>query len=477
MTAATDGRYLLVKAGIYTYAIKVDQVELVCDALPITKLPLLPPYVDGMIAERGGIRLQVELKAYAQGCMVQWRESPLVCYRDESGWGVALRVDQVITMVTGLSTDPDISLSEPQQNLGKAWIGSCHYQDQIISILDLKAMEIAAVAGDNSFIVPDVSVTSHKPSQLEQRDRLMVVELNQEALAIPLTDIIEVMHLPTLRHNFHGAQMVSGFLELRELTVAVLDLGWLLGKPPCPSTIEQPQTIQPEEQALVIVHHQDFRIGLIVDRILGLENPLSTTLSDFMRGEPGISGCYQRSGALPLPIIDLTALEHIGLIEHLTEWGLSQTESNLHQQEQTHRMLFFDLGDEGCCMKLESAWRILPWKEPDPVPNSQFDHHAIEGVISVGEQVVPVGNPHKLFGLYSDGQAQAGSHIIAGAPPKLIALAVQGTPKVHAVPESAIEHHLEAQGVLGTVRREGRPHWLLSNEVLAAGANQVGESV
>ena len=125
----------------------------------------------------------------------------------------------------------------------------------------------------------------------------LMVQLDQQSFAIPLTNVDEIFHLDLRRcHQVDGRDV----MVIREQTLPILHIKrWLTPRAPY-------QTEGLAHVVAVSVGHQ--RVGFVVDHLLGQEEVVVKPLGAMLHGTPGVSGAtITGDGGMAL-ILDIPGL-------------------------------------------------------------------------------------------------------------------------------------------------------------------------
>ncbi len=149
------------------------------------------------------------------------------------------------------------------------------------------------------------ALSADDPARGQEEPGLAVIMmmLHGEALAIPLSQVKEIIRVPHITWVPGAPASVKGIINLRGTVVAVLELAALLGHP----AVECGQTSR-----IVIVDSAGAVAGLLVEEVLGVEEvayaaiePSMRTLDEQQRGY--ISAQAEAAGRL-VGILDIDAI-------------------------------------------------------------------------------------------------------------------------------------------------------------------------
>lgn len=142
---------------------------------------------------------------------------------------------------------------------------------------------------------------SQTVTQTEPQQTVLLVQVGQEQLALPISSIQGVRALDQLTPLPGSDPAFAGITNLQGHIISVLDLGALLG--------QRPET---ESRSVVLSFHQQHQVGLRVGKVLEvLDIPLSLPEPPFP--QDGITGVWKASiSLLDLQVLLAHHLEHKG---------------------------------------------------------------------------------------------------------------------------------------------------------------------
>ena len=110
-----------------------------------------------------------------------------------------------------------------------------------------------------------VDVSSDTPSSPEVGeyglDQFITFALQNILLALPLSSALEIGHRPMITPLFNLPEWVLGISNIRGEVVSIVDLKTYFKLPPSGSK---------HGGRLIIVHNRDIKVGILVDRIMGI---------------------------------------------------------------------------------------------------------------------------------------------------------------------------------------------------------------
>ena len=143
------GRYILCTLGGETYALDIRQVSEIIELRDLTEVPMMPPYVRGVLNLRGRVLPVVDLLArFGKGTTEAGRRSAVVIVdpgpADEGAGTFGVVVDAVTKVVQFEADD----LDEPPMfgtGLRPEFISSiAHHDGDVVVVLELASVLVAA---------------------------------------------------------------------------------------------------------------------------------------------------------------------------------------------------------------------------------------------------------------------------------------------------------------------------------------------
>jgi purine-binding chemotaxis protein CheW len=126
---------IIFQLGQEQFAVKTEVVENITDMMEVTKVPMAPSYIKGLINLRGNVISLLDLNLLLDVKNDQKQESIIILRIDEEKVGVAVDVvDEVL--------DVDSSIIENyEENRGKSYIdGVINFKDRIVTLIDAEKL-------------------------------------------------------------------------------------------------------------------------------------------------------------------------------------------------------------------------------------------------------------------------------------------------------------------------------------------------
>lgn len=444
--------FLVVAAGGQPFAVATARITSVVAARPVTPLPFVPAWVEGLVTVNDRIVPQLGLATLLAGAAdPAGGELVLV---DTSRGACALRVAQVLG-----KAELDAGAVQPLAGEGEAerLPVESRFERDGGNVLVLDIDRVGALVGGGEVAAGERGLLGRlqEEEDVAAAARLdgLVVVVAGERYALALGDVVEVLDLP-LATPLPGAPAgVEGLSTVRDHVLLVLSLAHLLGLPGRP----------PEGTGSVIVVERDGQgYGLRVDAVEGL---LQAEAADLRRIEDAGSEveAVVAAGDRLLGLLTPARLLPEARLRQYQALAPRQARQAAGRAERRHSVLQVVLGEEVFGIALERVRRIVDYRPPEPVPGEGGGR--VAGVVNIEGRVVPVLD---LATQLRAGGDNAGAWVILDDGRDELAVAVREATDIIAIPDSALEPVQSGSGLVTAIARvQGRLVSLLSLESLA----------
>lgn len=416
--------FLVVTVAGRPFGIATAEVKTAVPAQPVTPLPFVPDFVDGLVNINERIVPQLDLArllgtpADAGACA---GELVLV---DTSRSPCALRVAQILGKAE-VAAEALLPLADAGDEPAPV---RCRFEWQGTSALVLDVERIGALIGARP--LPDgergllgrLQADSAGTAETERLE-CVLVEVGGERHALALTDVVEILDLPEATPVPGAPPGVEGLAMVRDEVLLVLSLAALLGVPAAPVPGAN----------VVVVAREDTRYGLRVDALAGLEQLEASRLrrlEDVTAGLEGVLATGDRLYGLLTPERLLPPERH-RLLQALAPRRQAQAAA---QPERQHAVLQVALGEELFGIALEQVKRIVEYHAPEPVQAERGS--LVAGAVNIEGRVVPVVD---LGARLRAGAGNDGAWVIVGTAGSEWAIAVREAADIVSIPDSALE--------------------------------------
>ncbi len=437
---------VIVEVAGVTFAVPSRLVERVTPPLPVTPLPLVPGFVDGLIGLGGAILPQVDL-ARRLGLPERARaekdvsEGEIMVMVAEDG-DFALRVDHVLSLAT-LEADTvqvfDVQVSASGQLLEGAsaamiagefpWRGRTVLllQSERVGLPELGGREGGPAAPGDGRGIGSLALAS---PPAEPQLVYVVARVGSGRYALPVEQVSEVLPAGELTTVPGASPEVLGIIQLRGRPLPVLVPLALAGGGGAPGGAGM----------LMVASAAAGRFALRVDAVIGIQR---FPLSRIHAGAEAGGGVEGRAGYLIDAgdrVVGLLDADRLVASAGAASWRalLSPAETGVRvapAEVASRSLLVVRIGSEWCALEASAVMHLTGWRTPMPVPASETD---LAGVVEIGAEVLPVIDLRDVMGvpaLVEDGTAM----VVVGHGASRWALVVDRIDRLVTVAEDAFK--------------------------------------
>jgi purine-binding chemotaxis protein CheW len=411
------GEFLIVRADEDCFALATDCVRSVMALLPVTPLPFVPAYIDGLVGIGGQILPQLDLQRLL-GAAAGNGDDELVLV-DTARCACALRVSAILD-----KTAPE-SLQPLNADAGAAPVQArFEWQGRIVLVLDAAKLGGLVAAGELPAGERGL-LGRHEAgaASIERALDAVVARIGTERFVIALADLVEILDLPPATPVPGAPAEVEGLALVREDVLLVLSLARLLQLPVAEAASAR--------RCVLVVSYDDARYGLRVDGLEGLCQLDESRLRRLDDGDGELGGVLATEADL-FGVLQPARL--IGAERHRRLRPFApQTQQREVRAERRLPVLEVTLGEETFGIALEQVRRIAGYCAPERL---QDDSGAISGVVSLEGRVLPVLD---VAGCLRAGHGNEGAWVIVGEGAREWAIAVRRAADILEIPESAVQ--------------------------------------
>jgi chemotaxis signal transduction protein len=421
MSSSAPVEFLVVDVGGQCFALATAQVKTAVAALPVTPLPFVPAFVEGLVNINDRIVPQLDLglllAARATGAggelvLVETSRSPC-----------ALHVAHILGKAD-IAADALQPLTDASGTLPVA--ARFEWEQQSVMVLDVDRLGSLISARD----LPEGErglLGRLQGEDVRQDDATLdciVVLVGGERYALALGDLVEILDIPAATPVPGAPAAVEGLAIVREEVLLVLSLAALL---------QLPARADAAARSVVVVQREGHLYGLRVDAIDGLHQLAGEQLRRLDEGNGEVAGVLATDDAL---YALLTPARLIGEQRHrqflpFIPQGRAAKEK---VTERLHTVLQVALGDEAFGIPLGQIRRITDYCAPESV--NAGAGALVTGAVNVEGRVVPVVD---MATRLRAGTGNEGAWVIVGDGNAEWAIAVREAAGILDIPESALE--------------------------------------
>lgn len=438
---------VIVEVAGVAFAMPSRLVQRVTPPLPVTPLPLVPRFVDGLVGLGGAILPQIDLARRlalpgSEGAGSGGGEGEILVMVAPEG-DYALRVDHVLSLAT-LEGDTvqvfDVEVSGSGavlQSVSAAMIaGEFPWRGRTVLLLHPERVGLPDLAGRGGALaaVGEIRSGAIGSSALavapaEPHHVYVVARVGSGRYALPVEQVAEVVPAAALTPVPGASPEVLGLVQLRGRPLPVLVPAALAGG----GGVSGPGM-------LMVVSAAAGRFALRVDAVIGIQR---FPLSRIHAGAEAGGGVEGRAGYLidaAERVIGLLDADRLVASAGASSWRalLSPAESGLElpaPPPPSRSLLVVRVGAEWCALEAAAVRRLVGWRPLMPVPAPAPD---LAGLVEIGADVLPVVDLRTVMGapaLTEDATALVVIRHGAGH----WALVVDRIDRLVTVPESALQ--------------------------------------
>lgn len=419
------------------YAVPASCVREIVESLPVTPLPFAADEIDGLIHANGSVIPQFSAaRRLMHDDPVDERARGTVMIMNV---GSAVYACRVLKVIARIWIDPDSvshTSADESDNGTSILTGEFFWNESLVLLLNPEQLVPNHLQQDR--LTPDapglVSETWNMQEHALQAHHVdefpcVLFICGGELFALRFKDVTEVVESTPLTPLPGSPAELAGVTLLRGEPVPVLSMHTLLfGVPGA------------EGSGTVIVRLHGFRVGLLVDRVVGIRRFACDSLRQLAEGKTLLEGFVTTGDNQLVALVRFDALGEPQRFSAWHPWLTAAAAETVRSDEQhrhsraARRLLLFRQGSELMALPLEAVERIEEYCEPTVTPGD--DNGSVCGVTQIQGQIMPVF-PSARLSSGSDGAASVYLVVISGD--KRCALPVEKVERLIDMEESAIE--------------------------------------
>ena len=449
--------FILFRAGGDVFAVPGKEVMEVVPCGVVTPLPFVPDFVEGVVTVGGQIIPQIDFVRRLGRPAGNGGE--LMVIRGAHG-PFALRIDHAVTMLT--LEDEQYHPVRPEEGPALAVVGEFAWQERSVLVLDpahlgIEGVEAVAVPEGGGGLIAGARGGRGGPVRADDGFAGIVVQVEGERYALPLTQVREIVEIDTVRSLPQAPTGLVGLFNLRGQPLVLLSLARLLGA-----------DHGAEARTAILADGPDGQLALLVDRVIGLRRFPGTPHK--AQGDLGaLVDRYVIDGDDRIVMI----LEPAALGRHPSYAACRgvMTGDKLAapvEMVATRRFLALGLSGEVWAMDLAKVDRVSEYRPPMPVP-ATMEGAGVDGIIDIGGDILPMIDLRRR--LAAGGEETEGAFVITRLPGGSAALLVDRLHRIIDVPVTQVELFADGRNdlVAGVGRLDDRLVSILAVDHLLAG--------
>jgi len=424
MSTSTLEQYVTFILGEETYAVSVANVREIVKASKITRIPLAPAHIEGVMNLRGEVLPIINLRKLL-GLPEHDPSLSKVVVLTRDGKTLGVLVDRTAQVIRSTESEQQDTMAESKfvKRVLRTNAGMC----LLFDIDELFEEGTKKFEGRSSIGLQEKS-TETTVTKTENYTQLVSFELSGGIYAFKITGVQEIIRYVEPTPIPSAPEYMMGLIELRKSVLPIVDMRRLL---------DLSATKTDEFTKVIVLRAGGSLVGVVVDRI-----------REVLR--------IDESKVLPPPTLEREKTkELVGVIQNDDEMILVIDHEQLlanrvvgtRQQEQEETVerlaseeekqyVIFNVGGEDYGVQIEEIREINRLTSVAKVPRAP---EYLEGLMNLRGEIVPVVDLRKKFGLLTvEKNKQMERVVVTESDGKKIAFIVDSVVGVRRIPVSAI---------------------------------------
>ncbi|GAB6189152.1 hypothetical protein JCM30566_08910 [Marinitoga arctica] len=365
-------RYLIFDLDKQNYCIPMNIVREAITINKITKVPLLPDYIEGLVNLRGELIPIVNLKIRLgyKGNYDQF--SKIIILNGEKPFGI------MVDKVKGILNEIDSKI-ESESNFVESLL---KYKNKDYILLDInKIIQIKKAK------VSDVKISKNLKKEFEKRKlkKIMIFKLNNENYGFMISDVQEIINYVAPNKIPKVPHYIKGIISLRDEVLPVIDLN---------TYFYDKESIITEYTKLIIIKSNGIKAALIIDKLNVLMEVHDVKKIPFAIKENTSFKGYIKYKDLSVIVLDTEFIlnENIKLLNKKNE---SFKKQNIKEYKNDKKYILFELDDEKYTLEMNS---IVEIGKIDKITKVPYSKNYVRGVMNFRGEIIPIIDLKKRFG-------------------------------------------------------------------------------
>lgn len=439
-TADTGKIELVVfRVGEEEFALRLLNIKEIIRVPPMTKVPNVPHYVNGLCSLRGELLPVLDSRKLFGMPEQEFGESSRIIVADIHGKKVGLLTDRVSEVISIEETE----VREPPASIkgidGEIINGILILNDgkRVVMILDaekiIKAGDIDAV--ENAQHAPVINLSDAEMK--EEEEQIVIFNIGMGEYAFNINYVKEIIRLPDIIKVPNTADYIDGVFSIRNQLLAAINPGSLLGMGLKPSD---------EHSRVVIINNGSLSYGVIVDKVSHVVRVQKELFKESGQdanyiGTEFVKGIYNLNNGKRLVMVlepqKLISLEELkGVLE--ADHSKTVNDISLYAGESDNHLEYvvFKLDEEEYGIGINNVLEINRIGEITRFPGAPS---FIDGMVDLRGDVIPILNLRRLFDLRDSDSCNASKFLVVEFEKKKIGFMIDSVSEVLRVSKTCLE--------------------------------------
>ena len=417
------------------FALESSCVHEIIDVQPVTKLPFVEDYIEGLIGLDGLIATQINLSRYLTGEDSSQECKELMILKIEDNL-FALKINKVLINhdidIDELKTmdNEDSDLSDKESSIVK---GEFEWNSHTVILLNIERfrnlLDVQGAPKTKKSLLGKID-KNHDDANLAENDYL-VVENNNEKFTFLLDQVVEIIPAQEITSVPGSPDCVLGITIIRGKPLLMLSTDRLLNE----------EIVEHDESSNYLIFNiSGKRLGLVFDKVIGIDKYQDDALHQTNISSDKASGVLIDRDNNLLTLLDPRLLVDSDCIELVNKYIPEYNEQKEEDSHESIPSLLMTMNEENYAIPVSSIKRIVAWKEPGKIDDNYLQNSKlpIVGVTELDGSVIPVIN---IFGDHSKKikKQDYQGFVIIGNDKENMAISVDEAKRLIEIPQNKID--------------------------------------
>ncbi|HBT38879.1 MAG: purine-binding chemotaxis protein CheW [Pseudothermotoga sp.] len=424
MNISTLEQYVTFILGEETYAVPVTNVREIVKASKITRVPLAPAHIEGVMNLRGEVLPIINLRRLL-GLPEHDPSLSKVVVLTQNDRTIGILVDRTAQVIRSTESEQQDTRAESRfvKKVLRTNTGMC----LLFNIDELFEEETKKLEARSSSALQQKSAET-TVTKAENYIQLVSFELSGGIYAFKITGVQEIIRYAQPTPIPNAPEYMMGLIELRKSVLPIVDMRRLL---------DLPATKTDEFTKVIVLRVGGSHVGVVVDRIREVlridESKVLPPPSLEREKTKELVGVIQNGDEMILVV------DHEELLSDKVVGAQQQEQEEAVERlttEEEKQYVIFNVGGEEYGVQIEEIREINRLTALAKVPRAP---EYLEGLMNLRGEIVPVVDLRKKFNLVSsEKNEQTERVVVTESDGKKIAFIVDSVVGVRRIPTSAI---------------------------------------